>query len=112
MSWAGTAPTGSWAFAARTEQGVVGAKATCRGVPREGIPACGHSGLISKNDPTRQHGQHCRTHRRGAESMTESEFSQLLQDLVLKAESGNLPRPEVIDALQGILDALKNAAGA
>ena len=44
--------------------------------------------------------------------MTESESSQLLQDLVFKAESGNLPRPEVIDALQGRLDALKNAAGA
>jgi hypothetical protein len=43
--------------------------------------------------------------------MTEAEFSQLLQDLVLKAESGNLPRPAIIDALQGMLDALKNAAG-
>ncbi|MFL5334226.1 MAG: hypothetical protein ACJ8H8_13810 [Geminicoccaceae bacterium] len=42
--------------------------------------------------------------------MTEAEFSQLLQDLVLQAESGNLSRPAIIATLQGMLDALKNAA--
>src|SRR3954447_27005453 len=83
---------------------------TDRRSSERGNPSCSWSGLNSKNDRPRQHRQRCRTHRRGAESMTEAEFSQLLQDLVLQAESGNLSRPAIIATLQEILDALKNAA--
>jgi hypothetical protein len=44
--------------------------------------------------------------------MTEAEFFQRLQELVVEAESGGRQRPVIIAGLQAMVDALKNAASA